>query len=58
MLALLQNGADFDAVNVEHDNSLHIAVREGHLNVVKTLLTESSINAEAVNLKVNKDQVC
>ncbi|KAJ8957961.1 hypothetical protein NQ318_001960 [Aromia moschata] len=49
--ALLQNNADYDAVDVENDNALHIAVREGHLSVVRTLLTESSIDAEAVNLK-------
>lgn len=30
---------------------MHIAVREGHLSVVRELLTESGINAEAVNLK-------
>lgn len=53
MLALIQNGADFDAVDVAQDNALHIAVREGHLNVVRTLLTESTIDAEAVNLKVS-----
>lgn len=57
VLALIQNGADFDALDVEHDNGLHIAVREGHLTVVKTLLTESSINAEAVNLKVSKGKM-
>ncbi|XP_056639998.1 rabankyrin-5 [Diorhabda sublineata] len=51
VLALLQNDADYDAVDVENDNALHIAVREGHLNVVRTLLIESTIDAEAVNLK-------
>lgn len=50
--ALLQNNAKYDAVDMEKDNALHIAVREGHLNVVRVLLTESSIDAEAVNLKV------
>lgn len=49
--ALLQNNADFDALDAEKDNALHIAVREGHLSVVRVLLTESSIDAEAVNLK-------
>lgn len=29
---------------------MHIACREGHLNAVKELLSESAINAEAVNL--------
>lgn len=32
-------------------NSLHIACREGHLQVVQTLLGESQINAEALTLK-------
>lgn len=32
-------------------NALHIACREGHLQVVQTLLEESQINAEAVTLK-------
>ncbi|XP_066251901.1 rabankyrin-5 isoform X2 [Euwallacea similis] len=51
VLALLQNNADYDAVDKEGDNALHIAVREGHLNVVRVLLTESSIDAECVNIK-------
>ncbi|XP_065170447.1 rabankyrin-5 isoform X2 [Atheta coriaria] len=51
VLALLQNNADFDAVDMNGDNALHVAVREGHLNVVRVLLTESTIDAEAVNLK-------
>lgn len=49
--ALLANGADCDALNVDGDNSLHVAVREGHLAVVRVLLTESNLDAEAVNLK-------
>jgi len=32
-------------------NALHIACREGHLQVVQTLLGESEINAEALTLK-------
>lgn len=32
-------------------NALHIACREGHLQVVQTLLAESQINAEAMTLK-------
>ena len=35
------------------NNALHSAVKEGHLNVTRILLTESSINAEACNNKVN-----
>ncbi|KAI9579988.1 rabankyrin-5 [Glossina fuscipes] len=49
--ALLQNKADYDAVDGEGNNALHIAVRGGHLSIVRELLTESSINAEAANLK-------
>lgn len=49
--ALLQNGADFDAVDNDGNNALHIAVRESHLPVVRELLTESRVNAEAINLK-------
>lgn len=33
--ALIQNGVDFDALDVNNDNALHVAVREGHLNVVR-----------------------
>lgn len=49
--ALLQNSADFDATDNDGNNALHIAVRESHLNIVRELLTESRINAEAINLK-------
>lgn len=49
--ALLENGADFDAVDSNGNNALHIAVRESHLTVVRELLTVSTINAEAINLK-------
>lgn len=49
--ALLQNGADFDAVDSDGNNALHIAVRESHLPVVRELLTETGVNAEAINLK-------
>uniref|UniRef100_A0A1B6G1J7 FYVE-type domain-containing protein n=2 Tax=Cuerna arida TaxID=1464854 RepID=A0A1B6G1J7_9HEMI len=49
--ALLQNGTDYDATDAEGDNALHVAVREGHLAVVRALLTESRLDAEAVNLK-------
>lgn len=33
------------------DSALHIACREGHLQVVRTLLEESQLNAETMNLK-------
>lgn len=36
--ALLQNGADFDAVDGDGNNALHIAVRESHLPVVRELV--------------------
>lgn len=49
--ALIQNGADFDAVDSNGDNALHIAAREGHIAVARALLTESELNAEAINLK-------
>lgn len=49
--ALLQNDADYDVIDSDGDNALHIAVREGHFPVVRELLTESKINAEAINLK-------
>lgn len=49
--ALLQNNADFDVVDGDGNNALHIAVRESHLSVVRELLTESRVNAEAINLK-------
>lgn len=38
VLALIQNGVDFDALDVNNDNALHIAVREGHLNVVSHII--------------------
>lgn len=48
---LLQNGIDYNAVDGEGNNALHIAVRAGHLGIVRELLVQSRINAEAVNLK-------
>lgn len=49
--ALIQNGANFDATDSEGDNALHIATREGHLSVARALLTESHLDAEAINIK-------
>ncbi|KDR22440.1 Ankyrin repeat and FYVE domain-containing protein 1, partial [Zootermopsis nevadensis] len=49
--ALIQNGSDFDAIDSERDNALHIATREGHLSVARALLTESRLDAEAMNIK-------
>ncbi|XP_064118603.1 rabankyrin-5-like isoform X2 [Macrobrachium nipponense] len=47
----LENGVRFDAVDDNLNNALHVAVKEGHLAVVKVLLIESRINAGAVNLR-------
>uniref|UniRef100_A0A0P4WJ56 FYVE-type domain-containing protein n=1 Tax=Scylla olivacea TaxID=85551 RepID=A0A0P4WJ56_SCYOL len=47
----LDNGVEVDAVDDNLNNALHVAVKEGHLGVVKVLLTESNINAGAVNLR-------
>ncbi|XP_043064447.1 rabankyrin-5 isoform X2 [Drosophila ficusphila] len=49
--ALIQNGADYDAKDAEGNNALHIAVRCGQFFIVRELLTESRVNAEATNLK-------
>jgi len=38
-------------VNADGDNALHVAVRESHVSVVRTLLTECTLDAEAMNLK-------
>ncbi|XP_069953382.1 rabankyrin-5, partial [Cherax quadricarinatus] len=47
----IENGVRVDSVDDNLNNALHVAVKEGHLSVVKTLLTESRINAGAVNLR-------
>ncbi|KAG5674000.1 hypothetical protein PVAND_003993 [Polypedilum vanderplanki] len=49
--ALLQNGCDYDAIDAEGNNALHIAMRECMLPIVRELLTESRINAEVLNMK-------
>ena len=48
---LLDNGIDYDAVDINGNNALHIACQRGQLATCKVLLTESRINAEAINLK-------
>ena len=40
---LLSNGADFTAVDSRGNNSLHLAVKEGHLASIRVLLTESQV---------------
>lgn len=48
---LLENGAEPDAADDKGNNALHIAVQCGHVEAVRVLLTESSINAEAYNAR-------
>ncbi|KAI3373437.1 hypothetical protein L3Q82_022046, partial [Scortum barcoo] len=48
---LLENGVDFAAEDENGNNALHLAVMQGRLNNVRTLLTESNIDAEAFNLR-------
>lgn len=48
---LLAEGVDYAAVDSRGNGALHLAVKEGHLDVVRVLLTESQIDAEAVNAK-------
>lgn len=48
---LLDNGVDFNAVDENGNNALHLAAQKGNLSTVRVLLTESNINAEAVNLR-------
>jgi len=48
---LLAEGIDYRAVDSRGNNALHITVKEGHLEVVRVLLTESHIDAEATNFK-------
>ncbi|KAF4516889.1 hypothetical protein B566_EDAN011234 [Ephemera danica] len=50
-LALLQNGGDPDATDADHNNPLHLAAKASHLQVVRVLLTESTMDAEAKNLR-------
>ncbi|KAM8703214.1 hypothetical protein ACLKA7_007920 [Drosophila subpalustris] len=49
--AMIQNNADFDATDADGNNALHLAVHGGQLAIVRELLTESRVNAEATNVK-------
>ena len=46
---LIHEGIDVNAKDENLNNALHLAVKEGNLGVVKVLLTESDIDAEAAN---------
>ncbi|XP_047142037.1 rabankyrin-5 isoform X3 [Hydra vulgaris] len=48
---LLQNGSNPDLVDISLNNALHLACQHGNLASVRTLLTESSINAEVYNIR-------
>ena len=48
---LYSNGFFFAYLYSRGNNALHMAVKEGHWEVVRVLLTESQINAEATNFK-------
>ncbi|XP_076453246.1 rabankyrin-5-like [Babylonia areolata] len=48
---LIENNVDVDAVDENLNNALHVCIQQGNLATVKTLLTESRINAEASNAK-------
>ncbi|KAB7502063.1 Rabankyrin-5 [Armadillidium nasatum] len=47
----IQNGVDVDRLDANLNNALHVAIKEGHLATVRVLLTESQINAGAINLR-------
>lgn len=48
---LLENGADFNALDSGANNALHIAVQNGNLPVVKILLAGSETDVYAINSK-------
>ena len=47
----MSNDGDYTSVDDGINNALHVAVKHGHLAVIRVLLTESQINAEAVNMR-------
>lgn len=48
---LIENAINYDAVDTDLNNALHLACQNGNLNTCRTLLTESRINATALNLR-------
>ncbi|KAM6466332.1 rabankyrin-5 isoform 1-T1 [Liasis olivaceus] len=48
---LLENGVDFAAVDENKNNALHLAVMQGRLSNIRVLLTECTIDAEAINAR-------
>lgn len=48
---LLDAGSDYTAVDDNGNTALHTASRLCHVSVVETLLTQSQIDAEALNLR-------
>ncbi|KAJ6655693.1 hypothetical protein lerEdw1_004746, partial [Lerista edwardsae] len=48
---LLENGVDFTAMDENGNNALHLAVMHGRLTNIRTLLTESTVDAEAFNVR-------
>jgi rabankyrin-5 len=45
----LENKIDYDAIDINQNNALHIACQKGNLQTCKILLTESRIDALAIN---------
>ncbi|KAG1657884.1 Rabankyrin-5 [Nymphon striatum] len=48
---IIENGVDFDAVDTNLNNALHVAAQKGNLASCRALLSESNIQAEAINLR-------
>lgn len=48
---LLENNIECDALDDNMNNALHIATQHGHLNTTRVLLTQSHINALAINVR-------
>ncbi|XP_067934786.1 rabankyrin-5-like [Watersipora subatra] len=48
---LIENGVNFSHIDDHRNNALHVAVQNGQLATCRVLITETSIDAEAVNLK-------